>query len=148
MICITHNLDISPALRCPKCEEERQSETPRTDEALRHTGSTYNDVVTRCERLIECSRSMERELTALKEEQHYSDLEHEHLGCHVAKTGIYAAPQRPMVAAPAITAALVKDMLWSWGKPCDVTDPDCFKCMGWAMFLREGRIPDVSDVRQ
>lgn len=27
-------------------------------------------------------------------DRHYEDLEHEHLGCHVAKTGIYAEPNR------------------------------------------------------
>ena len=38
------------------------TDTPRTDAALSHNGSAYHDVVTRCERLIELCRSMEREL--------------------------------------------------------------------------------------
>lgn len=42
------------------------SDTPRTDAALTHRGSTFNDVVIRCESLIEVARQMERELNALK----------------------------------------------------------------------------------
>jgi hypothetical protein len=43
-------------------------DTPRTNEALNHQGSSYNDVVIRCVRLFECSRELERELALAKKE--------------------------------------------------------------------------------
>ena len=44
----------------------RDSDTPLTDEALRHTGSSYNDIVIRCERVIAVARQLERKLTAIE----------------------------------------------------------------------------------
>lgn len=48
--------------------EAKVSDTPRTDAALEHQGSTYDDVVTRCENVIAVSRQLERLCRELERE--------------------------------------------------------------------------------
>lgn len=55
--------EMNAIIRAAHNSSSDKKETPRTDAALRHQGSKYHDVIIRCERLIECSRQLERELT-------------------------------------------------------------------------------------
>jgi hypothetical protein len=57
-------------------------------------------------------RTVCREAAAMMELDHYAEIEHEHLGCHVEKTGIYAShPYCESCKGPAMSmgGCLAKD---------------------------------------